>query len=61
MRETERAERVAQILHDEVIAPQTPGLTALWMGQPVSYRLEAMRSPIVLQILAVFDDPGYSL
>jgi hypothetical protein len=46
-----RRERIAQIIHDEVVVHQTPGLTPFWIHQPESYRRQAVNAPIVNKII----------
>lgn len=47
-----RAERVAQVVHDEIVVQTTPGYTTFWEHQPESYRAEAVKSDIVIKLLA---------
>lgn len=56
-----KAEKIAKIIHNEVVVHQTPGFTPFWDHQPVSYHQEAMRAPIVLQILAAIEEDDYDL
>ncbi|QWY83894.1 hypothetical protein SEA_A3WALLY_44 [Microbacterium phage A3Wally] len=51
-----KAERVAKIVHDEVVAPTTPGFTPFWEHQPESYRREAVKSELVLKLIAAMVD-----
>lgn len=46
-----RRERIAQIIHDEVVVYQTPGMTPFWIHQPESYRRQAVNAPIVNKII----------
>lgn len=56
-----KAEKIAKILHNEVVVHQTPGFTPYWDGQPMSYHQEAMQSPIVLAILRAVEEEDYDL
>ena len=47
-----RAERVAKVIHDEIVVHQTPGFTPFWEHQPESYHREAVKSDIVIKLLA---------
>ncbi len=58
---TSKAEKVAKILHNEIVVFQTPGFTPFWDGQPVSYHQEAMNAPIVQHILAALEEDDYDL
>lgn len=51
-----KAERVAKIVHNEVVVHTTPGFTPFWDHQPESYRAEAVQSDLVLKLIAAMVD-----